>query len=127
MGLNVIFSFAFSALFSRIGWMPHGGLALANSLATALEAVTLFILMRRRLNGIQGKEIATGFVQAWLGTLGMGLGLWFWLQVMASRATALTALGGVLLGGFLFGLIVWLIKVPEVQSLILAIQRRIIR
>src|SRR5258708_27543173 len=33
--LNIILSFAFSALFTRIGWMPHGGLALANSLATS--------------------------------------------------------------------------------------------
>ncbi|MDP2975227.1 MAG: murein biosynthesis integral membrane protein MurJ, partial [Anaerolineales bacterium] len=51
MSLNVVFSFAFSALFTQIGWMPHGGLALANSLATELEAVTLFLLMRRRLKG----------------------------------------------------------------------------
>jgi putative peptidoglycan lipid II flippase len=52
MGLNVIFSFAFSALFENIGWMPHGGLALANSLATALEVTALLIIMRTRLNGI---------------------------------------------------------------------------
>jgi len=52
MALNALFSFAFVALFSRIGWMPHGGLALANSFATALEAVALFVVMRKRLNGI---------------------------------------------------------------------------
>ena len=49
MGLNLGFSFLFSALFSRIGWMPHGGLALANSFATTLEMVLLLVLMRRRL------------------------------------------------------------------------------
>ncbi|HWA15390.1 MAG TPA: murein biosynthesis integral membrane protein MurJ, partial [Gemmatimonadales bacterium] len=35
MGLNVVFSFTFAWVFSKWGWMPHGGLALANSLATA--------------------------------------------------------------------------------------------
>src|SRR5690606_5217377 len=37
MGLNIALSLAFSAWFQRLGWQPHGGLALANSLATALE------------------------------------------------------------------------------------------
>jgi putative peptidoglycan lipid II flippase len=69
MGLNVVFSFAFARWFSQIGWMPHGGLALANSLATALEATALFIFMRRRLNGIEGHHIARGFRRA--GSAGM--------------------------------------------------------
>ncbi|RLD06256.1 MAG: hypothetical protein DRI32_02875, partial [Chloroflexi bacterium] len=51
MSLNIVFSIAFAALFEQIGWMPHGGLALANSLATALEMVLLMILMRKRLSG----------------------------------------------------------------------------
>src|SRR6185503_13141916 len=62
MGLNVIFSFAFAKLFIQIGWMPHGGLALANSLATALEATALFIFMRQRLKGIEGSYVGRGFV-----------------------------------------------------------------
>jgi len=37
MSLNIVFSFAFSALFASLGWMPHGGLALAMSFETALE------------------------------------------------------------------------------------------
>jgi putative peptidoglycan lipid II flippase len=48
MSLNVVFSYAFSALFTRLGWMPHGGLALANSIATTLEMAGLLILMRRK-------------------------------------------------------------------------------
>jgi len=53
MGLNVLFSILFSRYFESIGWYPLGGLALANSFATALEAIALFIFMRRRLNGIE--------------------------------------------------------------------------
>src|SRR5512138_420982 len=73
MGLNVLFSFTFAWLFARAGWMPHGGLALANSLATALEASALFIFMRRRLNGIEGRNIARGFAACLLAALGMGI------------------------------------------------------
>ena len=61
MGLNVIFSFAFSAWFARIGWMPHGGLSLANSLATAIEATALFAIMRKRLGSFENRVPAHDF------------------------------------------------------------------
>jgi putative peptidoglycan lipid II flippase len=52
MALNVGLSFGFAALFQAVGWMPHGGLALANSTATALECLILLILLRRKLKGL---------------------------------------------------------------------------
>ena len=58
MGLNIVFCFAFSALFNRIGWMPLGGLALAMSFSTAIETTTLFFLLRKRLHGIQAGNLA---------------------------------------------------------------------
>src|SRR6185369_1604472 len=78
MGLNVLFSFGFAWAFGQIGWMPHGGLALANSFATALEASILFILMRKRLNGIEGGYIRRGAIQATIGTLAMSAVLFAW-------------------------------------------------
>jgi putative peptidoglycan lipid II flippase len=125
MGLNVVFSFVFSALFTKIGWMPHGGLALANSLATALEAVTLFILMRKRLNGIHGAEVAKGFGASALGTVGLSAALVAWMQVRASGGAALTALGGIVIGGAVYAEIIVLLRVPEVKSLIGFAMRRL--
>ena len=60
--------------FKQVGWMPHGGLALAVSVSTALEVTTLFLIMRERLNGIHGAEIASGFGVAALATLFMAAG-----------------------------------------------------
>ena len=125
MGLNVVFSFAFAAVFRQLGWLPHGGLALANSLATALEAPALFIFMRRRLNGIEGAYITRGFAACALAALGMGIGLWLWIQVTGDLPRWLVALGGVALGGILYGAGVLLLRVPELQTLIHAIMRRI--
>jgi len=125
MALNLAFSFAFSALFESIGWMPHGGLALANSLATALEATTLFLLMRRRLHGLDGAHIARGFAQAALAASGMSLALVLWLQAVAERSVWLVALSGVSIGGIAYGLAIWALKVPEIQSVAQAIKRRI--
>ncbi|MDO8753812.1 MAG: murein biosynthesis integral membrane protein MurJ, partial [Anaerolineales bacterium] len=79
MGLNVVLSIAFSKLFASIGWMPHGGLALANSFATALEATVLFIVMRKRLNGIEGSHILRGALPSMIAAFGMGLSIYGWL------------------------------------------------
>jgi putative peptidoglycan lipid II flippase len=127
MGLNVGLSFAFVALFNKIGWMPHGGLALANSLATALETTTLLVLMRKRLNGIHGSQIAKGVGITALGTLIMGITLVFWLQAMRYYPAALTALAGVAVGGAVYGLVLILLRVPEVRSLFQAVSRRLSR
>ena len=126
MGLNVVFSFAFARWFSQIGWMPHGGLALANSLATALEAAALFLVMRRRLNGIEGRYLAHGFTACALASLGMGIGLWFWMQAAGGFGDWVVALGGVVLGGLIYGVAVLLLKVPEIQTLMNAIVRRLL-
>ena len=127
MGLNVIFSFGFSWMFSQIGWMPHGGLALANSLATALEATALLIFMRRRLNGIEGSYLVRGFVACAVAAIGMGISVWLWLQATDGLIPWIVALGGVLMGGIIYAVGVVLLRVPEIQVLTAAVARRLLR
>jgi putative peptidoglycan lipid II flippase len=124
MGLNVVFSIWFSHLFAQIGWFPLGGLALANSLATALEATALFIFMRRRLGGIEGKSIADGALRVGLSALGLAIGLLWWIQMMSGKMRWLVALGGVAVGGALYlaGLII--LKVPEIKIIFNAVAKR---
>ena len=127
MGLNVVFSFVFSNLFEKIGWYPLGGLALANSFATALEAIALFIFMRKRLNGIEGKSIARGFFQASIATLTMSVVLLICLRFKAEIPPWLLVLGGISVGGFTYGLILTGLRVPEVHGLLRVVQSRIQR
>ena len=125
MGLNVVFSFVFSSLFARIGWLPLGGLALANSFATALEATALFIFMRKRLKGIEGKSIADGAWRVGLSTVGMAVGLLFWIQASGSLERWLVALGGVAIGGVVYLVGVVILKVPEIRLLARALSNRL--
>ena len=113
MSLNLGFSFAFSTLFLRLGWAPHGGLALANSLATALEMGGLLVLMHRRLNGLDGRQILGGVVQATVATLAMSLVLWAWLNQTTNQTAWLVAAAGVALGGGAYALMVLLLGVQE--------------
>ena len=126
MGLNIVFSFLFASWFRQLGWMPHGGLALANSLATALEATALFAVMRRRLDGVEGSFIARGFAACALATLSMGISLWFWLEITGSLPRWIVALGGVGLGGLVYSAVVLLLRVPEVQLIVGAVRRKLL-
>lgn len=104
MSLNLVFSLMFSALFARLGWMPHGGLALANSLATFLEMIALLAVMRRRLNGLGGARVWKAVFQSALAALVMAGALSFWLNWAAGRSAALVTLGGAALGALVYGL-----------------------
>lgn len=125
MILNVIFSVLFAAVFSRVGWLPHGGLALANSLATALEAAGLIYYMRRRLAGVHGGHILRGSLQALAGTILMSLVLWLWLVQMGTAQTWLLAVGGIAVGGGVYLLALWSLGSKELRLLARAASRRI--
>jgi putative peptidoglycan lipid II flippase len=116
--LNIGLCFLFSAWFSQIGWMPLGGLALSISLSTAIETTTLFFLLRKRLKGIQGRELALGMGAAVLGTLAMSIVILFWLQGTKNLSPALMTLGGVVVGAGSYALAMLVLRVPEVGSLI---------
>jgi putative peptidoglycan lipid II flippase len=127
MGLNVVFSFGFSRLFVQIGWMPHGGLALANSLATALEATVLFLVMRKRLNGIEGNFLLKGFGASALSVFAMGLGLLVWIQISNTWGTWLPTLGGVAIGGGLYVFAMWAMHVPELSFIVNKLESKVSR
>jgi putative peptidoglycan lipid II flippase len=107
--------------------LPLGGLALANSLATALEAAALFIFMRKRLNGIQGRSLADGAWRVMISALGMAIGLLFWIQTTPSLMHWAVTLGGVALGGMIYGIALIALRVPEVQSVMQFARRKIKR
>lgn len=125
MGLNVGFSFVFSALFMRLGWMPHGGLALANSLATALEATALFVTMRKRLDGINGTHLLRGVLLSATGTLAMSVVLLLGLRFLDGQPAWLLAPAGILAGGLTYALALTALRVPEWKELRMAIRRRL--
>ncbi len=118
MSLNVILSVLFVALFSRWEWMPHGGLALANSLATFLEMIALLYIMRGRLEGLEGRKVLIGFGKAAIATFIMTLVLVAWMNQTLSQPVWLVVIGGVALGVGVYGVMVLVLGVKEARSLL---------
>ena len=126
MGLNVVFSFTLSSLFEKIGWMPHGGLALANTFATTLEVTTLLIIMRIRMNRLNGFYILRGGLQSVGGTLAMAIAVLVCLRTFSDRSAWLLSISGIAAGGLVYALTMMALRVPELDTFIGAIRRRLL-
>ena len=127
MSLNVGLSIGLSRLFNTWGWMPHGGLALANSIATFLEMGALLIFMRRRLTGLEGRHVLNGLVKALAAAGVMTLALWGWMRATAGASAWLVALGGMLVGALVYVLMLALLRVPELKLAWVGTKRRLLK
>ena len=126
MGLNVVLSLTLPGLFTRIGWMPHGGLALANSAATFLEMCVLLYIMNRRLQGLEAGRLWQGLGQAVAGSVVMGLAILVWLAFIGAQVVWLLAFGGVGAGLLVYAVAAWALKVPELTTVWSSVQKRIV-
>jgi putative peptidoglycan lipid II flippase len=113
MGLNLILSLLFSAIFVRIGWAPHGGLALANSLATAIESLALILILRRRLVNLNLTSFTRKLLPMFGAVLAMSLALLAWRAWLPIQSVWIIGLGGVLVGGVVYLVASLALKVPE--------------
>lgn len=127
MGLNLVFSLAFTRLFDAIGWMPHGGLALANSLATALEAVVLLVMMRRRLEGLDARRVWAGVFKAGIGAAVMGAIIWAWMSLSAGWSVLVVVGGGLVLGVGAYALLLFIQRTPELEDVWGMMKRRVLK
>jgi putative peptidoglycan lipid II flippase len=117
MSLNIVLSLGLASVFSRIGWAPHGGLALANSLATAIECLVLLLLIRRRLGGLGQEGIARGVVASLGATAAMTVALYAWVGAGAGWPVLWVGLGGVAGGGLIYWLTALLLGAPEAREM----------
>lgn len=125
MSLNLVLSILFSRLFTAVGWMPHGGLALANSTATILEALVLLAFMQKRMHGLDRKFLLAGFLKACIAVglmavcviacMHMNLGLPYWLQILAT----------ILVAAILYGTVLYIFKIDEIKTLVRVVSNKL--
>lgn len=125
MGLNVVFSLSFPGVFERWGWMPHGGLALANSLATGLESIALILLMRRRLKGLNGAHVWKGVGVALLGTGLMAAVVIGWQELFSVGSLFVSFFVSLGLGMAVYVGLMWVLKMPELRGMVRAVVGKI--
>ncbi len=121
MVLNVVLSVFFVMLFEALGADtfsrgPLAGLALANSLATALESIALWIILRRRIPEMNPGPILRTLSRTLVATLAMAVVVIAWLMFADEWAYFLQLLGGMVLGATSFWILALLLGIEAAQS-----------
>ncbi|MEA3334832.1 MAG: murein biosynthesis integral membrane protein MurJ [Chloroflexota bacterium] len=112
MALNIVLSLLL------IRPLAHGGLALANTLATTLETLALLWLLKPRLNGLGGRRLVITLGRSLLATVVMSVVLLWLIPRLAGFPAWLIALAGIVIGGLVFGAVAFLLARQEIADLI---------
>lgn len=124
MALNLGLSFALTPLFTRLGRLPHGALALSNTIATSLEMLGLLWVMRRRLTGLDFPRLWPGLWRALMASAVMGLVLILWLTFSQDVLIWGVAIGGVIGGGLVFWGAAYALGSPEARTVLALVLAR---
>jgi putative peptidoglycan lipid II flippase len=123
MGLNIVLSLLLINLFERMGWAPHGGLALANSIAVIAEMIALLWLLRRLMGGLREPGFVHSLIMMSLATAGMTLALLLVIPFLPGHAW-LTAIIGLVIGGVVYVGLAHLLGLEEWQVIWQSLMRR---
>jgi len=124
VGLNIAMSVAFYRAFEALGWLPFGGLGLANALATIAETSVLYGALARREPRVRMRSVFIPLGKASLATLVMALFIRGWLFAVGDGALATLAAVG--LGGGVYFSAALALRAEEAISALSVIRRRIL-
>jgi putative peptidoglycan lipid II flippase len=111
--------------FAALGWMPHGGLALANSVATTGEMAVLLYLIRKRLGGLGDRQLVGALGRMGLACLGMLAGLALTTMALTTSPAWLISAVSILVGGGVYGLMTLLLRSEEPLALVRGMRLRL--
>lgn len=127
MLLNVGLSLTLPSLFESVGWFAHGGLALANSLATTLELAALLWLIRGRLGGLEGRRTFPMLLRSTVAATLMGLVLGALLWALPGVSALLLGPLAIVLGVGVYLVAAWALGVGEARAVTVQINDRLRR
>ncbi len=110
-------------LFAGVGWMPHGGLALASALALTTQMFVLLVLIYRRIGGFNGRELARQALRVLLASLGMGAALLVWMRI-APPSALVQGVGGIALGVLVYAALALALRVEELKQVVGMVLRK---
>ncbi len=109
------------------GQGPFGGLALANSLATMIESAVLWLILRRKLQGMHDRHVLSAGFRALIASLVMGAVVFIVAQWLDNRSVYVVLVVGALVGIVTFELLALAFRLPEARSIPETVLRRIRR
>lgn len=104
--------------------LAHGGLALANSMATILELTILLAILRRRLGDIDARRLALSTARIIVASLVMGVVIAWLANALASFGANVVAVVGAIVGAVIYFLATLLLRSEEIELVLQRFRRR---
>jgi putative peptidoglycan lipid II flippase len=123
--LNIALSLILVRVFLASGWMPHGALALANTLATGVEMCALLYLLRRKIVRLFDREAWRSILRTVAASVALAAGLLVWRAATGSLSIWIIGPGGILTGIILYGTVSLALGSQEARSILLSLARRL--
>ena len=122
---NIALSLFLTGVFRAQHLAPFGGLALANSIATALETVALFALLARRVPELSLVQTLIASLKSSLAAGLMAVALWLWLSALGNGNVA--ALLAIAVGIMVYFGVAWLLRSDEARYAIGLAKAKLLR
>jgi putative peptidoglycan lipid II flippase len=124
MMISIGLSIVLMNLFDRLGWPPHGGLALANSVAVMLEMVVLLVLLHPLMGRLAETSMRTSLLKMSVAALGMAMVLLVVMPWLPSDNKWAGGIAGIVVGGVVYGGLAYLLRADELDFLRRRLMRR---
>ncbi len=130
MALNIALSLVLIRVFgypdsTNFARGPFGGLALSMSISTALESTTLWIILRRRIAGIDERRVLGGAARTLIASLVMAALAGGFLLLLPDLPALFRMVGAIGIGGAGFWIAALLLRVEQAALLPRLILRRV--
>ena len=123
VALNVALGLTLPPIFTALGVMPHGGLALASALAFTVQTALLLVLIYRRIGGFNMRGLAWQALRVLLASVGMGAALIGWMRV-APASVLVQSAGGVVVGVIVYAALALLLRIEELKQVVRMLLRK---
>ncbi|MFQ5576806.1 MAG: murein biosynthesis integral membrane protein MurJ [Anaerolineae bacterium] len=127
MGVNMLLSLLLLNLFAGLALAPHGGIALASSLAVGLEMVWLAAALRRQPGGLSVRGLGRPLARIAFSGVVMAGALGLFLRVWGAASPWVIAPGGIALGGAVYGAVSFALGAEEPALVWQTLRRRAAR
>jgi putative peptidoglycan lipid II flippase len=120
-------------LFLKFTPLGVGGFALSFSIMGLVNMLLLMMVLRRKIGGMRGRNILRSFLKSTLASFVMGLGIFIFVKLVSPITSHLSGhleaavliVFGMIIGGMIYFLLTWLLKMEELNMLLGQIRKKL--
>jgi len=124
MGINITLSWVLMYIFAGLNLAPHGGIALASSIAVGIEMAWLIMALRKLPGALSVTALGDPLWRILCAGGGLALALWLGMTLFGHLSPWFVTPAGIIVGGAVYGGITLRLGLKEPTYLLQQVKRR---